>query len=1153
MKTQTIEIPFIATNETKYQEISDILKIDGVIIGIKIELPRENSVMLSFELVASPLDHLPFEATFSFHSDSGFIFDTERTIKFYKNFPSQSVSCLFTFKKNSLLESLGKFMDLTIEKKTNSEIKATLQPEDNQNNFPSSIFQFLSNNSRVTQNDIDTIKKDMQIINSPTLNPANNNFIDDKKYSNKEKFDLPISNIYTPNIINQQQQKQNSQPNPIQNHTFTVNTSNFSSSKNRYNGLLNQGATCYLNATIQSLFHIPFFRNVIFQYESDDGRNDQIIDSLQKLFYNLEHGSYSCSTNSFTSSLHMDQQAIFTQQDAQEFLIHFTETLENILKKDKEQKDKISYIFGGKTIQTVQNDRHQIISSHEENIFELIIGLSDSVKSSLSNLIRKETIDDYNDDKTKTVQTVSMQTKLLKLPRILRLLIKRYRLDKTLNSFYKDNSRMSFEDELDLAPYVYNKDQCGCTKYKLYSVIVHQGQIGVGHYYSYIKPEMNDDWYLFNDSFVNHSNMKDAIENNFGNDVNNNNVFDIQSYSAYILFYVRVDSIDEMFMKSRSKPKPKPNQQQQEVVIEEEEEDKEEQEKISIPRHVSDEAEEENLKNLHRVKNDSLCQIAINIYNELCLIENCKKGIPSFFNNEYMFEIPVDLRSKSIEIYEKVSELTKLNKNCIRLWTLNNNYQQLINVVDPETQINQLGAQNLFLEIKKENEKLNDIENPQIYFIVLYTKLISSPFLYLKAGHYKIEQKSIGGFTIPFKYESIIDDVLSTTINPKLLTTFSKNDMKVFLSNSTKIEKKISFAECSADNGSVIVMQINEKKFVPDDSIIENLEKLIGIKEKLRFIKKNEINENQNQSNTISYFDLMVNELPNSPDVFIENKNEAKFVKVYNFNDISKIEGTIEIPLKIRTTELIKFIELAFSIDNFNDKNECILLFARDPNSEMPRSKPIEKFCSPFKMENIDTIYYCIAPISFSRNSSSKTRVIQLSENGYSVSKTVCYYMPDNETHPFEQFRLMNDQLFGENVYTRMFIIHNNEFGLPIVDDHEIDIDNNNILRIEKVSDDQISSDLILIQKARVGKYNKIETLGDPFYFAYVEDEPISLFRNRIKKFFGKDESFKVHKKRNYYNDSNVMNVSIKIEKWEKVKALYLIYENDLDHSGKKY
>jgi ubiquitin C-terminal hydrolase len=51
-----------------------------------------------------------------------------------------------------------------------------------------------------------------------------------------------------------------------------------------YQGLVNEGTTCYMNSLLQTLFILGAFRNVVYKMPSDN----EIVNCLQRIFYNLE-------------------------------------------------------------------------------------------------------------------------------------------------------------------------------------------------------------------------------------------------------------------------------------------------------------------------------------------------------------------------------------------------------------------------------------------------------------------------------------------------------------------------------------------------------------------------------------------------------------------------------------------------------------------------------------------------------------------------------------------------------------------------------------------------------------------------------------------------------------------------------------------------
>ncbi|KAJ3439336.1 ubiquitin carboxyl-terminal hydrolase faf-y-related [Anaeramoeba flamelloides] len=94
-----------------------------------------------------------------------------------------------------------------------------------------------------------------------------------------------------------------------------------------------------------------------------------------------------------------------------------------------------------------------------------------------------------------------------------------------------------------------------CYKYELSGIIVHRGTSERGHYYSYIKNRKHnqENWYKFDDRIVSNFNknfIKDEcfggeekiwIEGNYGR---SEAITEEKSYSAYMLIYQRIDTID---------------------------------------------------------------------------------------------------------------------------------------------------------------------------------------------------------------------------------------------------------------------------------------------------------------------------------------------------------------------------------------------------------------------------------------------------------------------------------------------------------------------------------------------------------------------------------------------------------------------------------
>ena len=106
-------------------------------------------------------------------------------------------------------------------------------------------------------------------------------------------------------------------------------------------GLVNQGATCYLNALLKVLFNVGAFRSAIFESQSESG----IIVALQKLFGLLSSSNrYAVSTKELTAAFGWSNAEVFDQHDAMEL---FSVLLDAVEKECALESDVFTKMFRG--------------------------------------------------------------------------------------------------------------------------------------------------------------------------------------------------------------------------------------------------------------------------------------------------------------------------------------------------------------------------------------------------------------------------------------------------------------------------------------------------------------------------------------------------------------------------------------------------------------------------------------------------------------------------------------------------------------------------------------------------------------------------------------------------------------------------------------
>ena len=274
-------------------------------------------------------------------------------------------------------------------------------------------------------------------------------------------------------------------------------------------GLYNQGATCYMNSSLQILYMTPKFRNLINSLILCDkilgnptefipqGQKYNIILSLQKLFAELTLMNLKATkTKELTEAFGWEKSEGTDQHDSQEFIrILLFDVLERIL-YDTPFNNIINNIYKVNYISNMQcsncgNLKSKIESEYVLNLQILNMkGLKESLYSSFG---FEEIIEDYNCEKCNKKVSLKKWSKIISLPNYINFGLNRFSYDYNTFERIKLNNRFEFPLELDMKEYCdftdKNPEQINDIEYlyELYGVIVHSGTPFSGHYYSYIR------------------------------------------------------------------------------------------------------------------------------------------------------------------------------------------------------------------------------------------------------------------------------------------------------------------------------------------------------------------------------------------------------------------------------------------------------------------------------------------------------------------------------------------------------------------------------------------------------------------------------------------------------------------------------------------
>jgi len=303
-------------------------------------------------------------------------------------------------------------------------------------------------------------------------------------------------------------------------------------------GIHNFGNTCYLNSIIQTLNSSIIFLNEILnnEFKLNGNKKNYIINEFIKLFKGIWSENCIIVPQSILNSLEENFEIIINDQnDADEFLqqilnkineeVCYNDLTININGTINTKKDKIYYeslkmwekffkkeysfiidIFYGQYYEEICCDicNHTIENYNPFMILELEFN-NNNLMECIKKHISIEILDDYKCEKCKNIK-VKKKLNLLKLPKILLITLKKY------NQHNKICNNMILEETIELEDLL-NRT----TTYNLKSIIIHEGIMCFGHYYTYTKNIKTNKWYKFNDKNV------EEI-NNFEN-INKNNIY----------------------------------------------------------------------------------------------------------------------------------------------------------------------------------------------------------------------------------------------------------------------------------------------------------------------------------------------------------------------------------------------------------------------------------------------------------------------------------------------------------------------------------------------------------------------------------------------------------------------------------------------------
>ncbi|XP_061713282.1 ubiquitin carboxyl-terminal hydrolase 7-like isoform X1 [Cydia pomonella] len=312
-----------------------------------------------------------------------------------------------------------------------------------------------------------------------------------------------------------------------------------------YIGLKNQGATCYMNSLLQTLFFTNVLRKAVYLIPTTgDDSSCSVAFALQRVFYDLQFSDKPVATKKLTKSFGWETLDSFMQHDVQEFLRVLLDKLENKMKTTVVE-GTVPKLFEGKMTSFIKCKNVNCTSTRVESFYDiqLCVKGKSNIYESFKDYISTELLEGDNkyDAGEHGLQEAEKGVRFDVFPPVLHLHLMRFQYDPLTDASVKFNDRFDFYEEINLDPYL-QETPPSPAHYTLHAVLVHSGDNHGGHYVVFINPKGDGKWCKFDDDVVSRCTKREAIEYNFGGKEDAPHLAR-RATSAYMLIYIQTSQL----------------------------------------------------------------------------------------------------------------------------------------------------------------------------------------------------------------------------------------------------------------------------------------------------------------------------------------------------------------------------------------------------------------------------------------------------------------------------------------------------------------------------------------------------------------------------------------------------------------------------------